>query len=78
MMNGFGRNLLFWLAIGLVMAFLFNMFQNAQGPMTPGRSEQLAYSDFMADARAGRVSDVTIKGQKITGHYSSTRRSHFT
>ncbi len=70
-MNGFGRNMLFWLAIGLVLAFLFNMFQGAQTPAGTARAETMAYSDFMAEAKTGRISDVTIKGQEIIGHFTS-------
>ncbi len=70
-MNGFGRNLMFWLAIGLAMVFLFNVFQGAQVPNRAGSSELMAYSDFMAEAKAGRISDVTIKGQEVAGHYTT-------
>jgi cell division protease FtsH len=69
--NGFGRNLMFWLAIGFAMVFLFNIFQGAQNPNAQGKVDALAYSDFMAEAKAGRISDVTIKGQEITGHFGS-------
>ena len=71
MNNGFGRNLMFWLAIGFMMVFLFNLFQGAQPKTGAGRTEAMAYSDFMAEAKAGRVSDVTIKGEELTGHYTS-------
>ena len=70
-MNSFGRNLLFWLAIAFVLAFLFNVFQGAQSTHSAG-TEAVAYSDFMADAASGRVSDVVIKGQEISGHYASS------
>jgi len=69
--NGFGRNLMFWLAIGFAMVFLFNIFQGAQNPNAGGKVDAMAYSDFMAEAKAGRISDVMIKGQEMTGHYSS-------
>ncbi len=69
-MQGMNRNLLFWLAIGLTLAFLFNVFQNSKGAQT-SKSEALAYSDFMASAKTGAISDVTIQGQELTGHYSS-------
>ena len=70
-MQGLGRNALFWLAIVLTLAFLFNIFQkNQQG--VNGKSEALAYSDFMAAAKSGTISDVTIKGQDVTGHYASS------
>ncbi|MFA5593595.1 MAG: ATP-dependent zinc metalloprotease FtsH [Micavibrio sp.] len=70
-MNGFGRNLMFWLAIGFMMVFLFNVFQANPPSGVSGRAETMAYSDFMAEARAGRVSDVTIKGQEVSGHLTS-------
>lgn len=69
-MNGFGRNLVFWLAIGLMLAFLFNAFQ-AGGNGQSSIGNELAYSDFMADAAAGRISDITIAGDIITGHMSA-------
>ena len=62
---------MFWLAIGLLMIFLFNVFQGAQGPGGTSRGDLMAYSDFMAEAKAGRISDVVIKGQEVVGHYSS-------
>jgi cell division protease FtsH len=71
--NGFGRNLMFWLAIGFMMVFLFNIFQ--QGSQSSGgaagKAEQIAYSDFMAEAKSGRISDVTIKGLDVNGHFTS-------
>ncbi len=70
-MNNFGRNLVFWLAVGLLLAFLFNIFQTTQQRQAAGK-DMLAYSDFMAKAAAGEVSDITIKGQSIEGHYTKT------
>lgn len=64
------RNLLFWLAIFLTLAFLFNVFQNSKGAQG-SKSQAIAYSDFMADAKKGEISDVTIQGQDLTGHYAS-------
>jgi len=69
-MNNFSRNLVMWLAIALLLAFLFNVFQGSQNGMDSEQST-LAYSDFMSEATSGRISDVSIKGQEITGHYSS-------
>jgi cell division protease FtsH len=66
--NNFGRNLFFWIAIGLLLAFLFNVFENAQQRQA-GPRQPLAYSDFMTAAKKGQISDVTIKGTSIEGHY---------
>ncbi len=68
-MNGFGRNLLFWLAIGLMMAFLFQVFQGAQIQNTTQNAK--AYTDFVAEAKSGNVASITVKGQQITGQYTS-------
>lgn len=70
-MNNFGRNLVFWLAVGLLLIFLFNIFQGAQDTSSAGAGK-VTYSDFMAQAKGGRISNITIKGQDITGNYSST------
>jgi cell division protease FtsH len=70
-MQGMGRNIIFWLAIVVTLAFLFNVFQNSQGPQA-GKIETVAYSDFMASAKTGTISDVTIQGQEVTGHYASS------
>lgn len=69
-MNNGGRNLLIWLAIGLALAFLFNAFEQGASRNSDGAYPDIAYSDFMLDARAGRITDVTIKGDKIRGHYA--------
>jgi ATP-dependent Zn protease len=61
---------MFWLAIGFMMVFLFNIFQ--QGSQSSGgaagKAEQIAYSDFMAEAKSGRISDVTIKGLDVNAY----------
>ncbi len=62
---------MFWLAIGLMLTFLFNIFQGTQQQAAGVGEKPAAYSDFMADAAAGRVNDVIIQGQTIKGHYKS-------
>ncbi|QQG37360.1 MAG: ATP-dependent zinc metalloprotease FtsH [Micavibrio aeruginosavorus] len=62
---------MFWMAIGILLMFLFNVFQGTQ-TQKPGAGEMMAYSDFMAEAAGGRISDITIKGQDVTGHYTGT------
>lgn len=70
-MQGMNRNLLFWLAIVLTLAFLFNVFQNSKGTQST-KSDAIAYSDFMAAAKSGTIADVTLKGQDLTGHYANS------
>lgn len=70
-MNNIGRNVMFWMMILIVMMFLFNVFQGTKA-QKDGTGEMMAYSDFMAEAGNGRISDVTIRGQEVTGHYTGS------
>jgi cell division protease FtsH len=51
-----------WAVIILLMVFLFNMFNQSQGIRN-----QVSYSELMQDVRDGRITDVLIQGQNITG-----------
>lgn len=73
-MNGFARNLVFWLAIAMVLFFLLTVFQGAQQSGVQG-GDELSYSDFMAGAQDGRVRDVTIKGPEVFGTFASSGES---
>jgi cell division protease FtsH len=68
--NNFGKNLALWVIIGLLLIALFNVFQGSspRGPMT-----MLPYSDFLAAVDRQQVSDVTIQGNNIRGHYADGR-----
>jgi cell division protease FtsH len=72
--NHFGRNLVFWLAVGLLFAFLFNVFQGAQNPGI-GQASTLPYSEFMAQAKSGQIESVTIKGQELIGAFANSGES---
>src|SRR3990170_1633705 len=66
-MNANFRNFALWVIIGLVLIALFNLFQNT-GPRTAGRD--VAYSQFIGEVEQGRVRNVIISGQQISGTYS--------
>ena len=70
-MNNFGRNMMFWLAILVLLMFMFNVFQGTH-TQKPGAGETVAYSDFVSDAKSNRVNDVVIKGQTLIGHYTGS------
>ena len=69
-MGKFGRNLALWVIIGLLLIALFNLFQ---GQSSSGPVVSLAFSDFLSEVEEGRVSDVTMQGNTITGHYEDGR-----
>lgn len=70
MKNNMGKNIIFWIGVGLALMVLLNVFQ-ASNPMGVGSETEMAYSDFMANARTDQVSDITIQGNQITGHLSA-------
>ncbi len=59
-MNNLFKNLAIWMVIGVVLMTVFNQFNTRQvAPST------LEYSQFMDDARAGRVTKATIDGRVV-------------
>ena len=72
-MNNFGKNLALWIVIGLLLVALFNLFQTSSNPRPA--VDFLAFSDFSTDvtSRFRQVTDVTIQGNNITGHFTDGR-----
>jgi len=66
----FGKKLALWIVIGLLLVALFNLFQTSS---SRGPQSTLAFSDFMNDVNRGQVSDVTIQGNNISGHFTDSR-----
>ena len=56
------KNLILWVVIALVLMSVFNNF----GPRRSG-TEQIEYSRFISDVKAGRVQKVVIEGRTIQG-----------
>ncbi|MEM7443856.1 MAG: ATP-dependent metallopeptidase FtsH/Yme1/Tma family protein, partial [Pseudomonadota bacterium] len=67
-MSSFGKNLALWVIIGLLLVALFNLFQSSNNS---GGGSSIAYSDFLSAVDTGRVAEVTISGDEITGRYGS-------
>ncbi|MFC7333289.1 ATP-dependent zinc metalloprotease FtsH [Rhodocista pekingensis] len=67
-MNNFGKNLALWIIIGLLLVALFNLFQTSSTRMAPN---SIAFSQLLDEVERGSVSDVTIKGNQVTGHLSN-------
>ncbi len=54
------KNMLLWLAIAAVLLSVFNNFS------TQGQTQQLGYSDFIAEVQSNRVQKVVVDGLTIT------------
>jgi cell division protease FtsH len=61
----FTKNLALWVVIGLLLIALFNLFQ---GSTSHGPQADMNYSDFLDQVDQGKIANVTIQGQNITGH----------
>ncbi len=60
-MNDMAKNLVLWLVIAAVLLTVFNNFNSNT------TTNQLSYSDFVAEVQDGRVSKVVIDGYTIVG-----------
>lgn len=69
-MNNNNRNMYFWIAAGLAILFFLSLAQGGPNPAYMGAKE-ITYSDFMAESKSGRVSEVVIKGDEIFGKYAA-------
>ena len=68
-MNDMVKNILLWVVIAVVLMSVFNSF----GPkVTP--AAQMSYSQFLQEAKQGRVAQVTIEGRTIQGRTSGGER----
>ena len=64
MVSQFSRNAALLLVLGLTLLLLVNVFNKQQN-----REPDVVFSDFVASAEDGQVSEVTIQGQNIRGKY---------
>jgi cell division protease FtsH len=63
-MNSNFQKLAIWVAVLVLLAALFNLFNN---PAQGRRGTEITYSEFLAAVEAGNVSEVTLAGSRIYG-----------
>ncbi|NPA93825.1 MAG: ATP-dependent metallopeptidase FtsH/Yme1/Tma family protein [Thermodesulfobacteria bacterium] len=68
-MNTFYKNLSLWLVIGLVVVFLFNLFNKPQTNV-----QEITYSDFLNYVEQGKVAKVTIQNEKVEGVFENQQK----
>ncbi|MFY9287603.1 MAG: ATP-dependent metallopeptidase FtsH/Yme1/Tma family protein, partial [Alphaproteobacteria bacterium] len=64
-MNNTYKNVVLLIVIGALLVLLFNMFQ---GPATAPQQAMMPFSEFMSRVDEGKVADVAIKGNIVSGH----------
>ena len=70
-MGNIGRNIVLWLVIVALAAFLYNIFTDTQ---FEGEGTQISYSEFISQVENNQVRQVQIEGHDITG-YTTTNRA---
>ncbi|OIQ94322.1 ATP-dependent zinc metalloprotease FtsH [mine drainage metagenome] len=63
----FSKNLVLWVIIAVLLAALFNLFQNSNAPHG---AAPYPYSQFLSDVDSGKVADVLIQGEQVSGHFT--------
>jgi cell division protease FtsH len=66
------KNFALWIIIALLLIALFNLFD---GTASHGPQSDIAYSEFLTEVANGRITDVTIQGQTISGHFQGDGRA---
>ena len=66
-MNANFRNFALWVIIALLLIALFQLFHNPD--RSAGAPNQIPFSQFLAEVDEGRVHDVVIVDQNVTGKY---------
>ena len=69
-MNNLARNIIIWLIFGAALIGLFNLFQS---PSSGQPTDQLAYSDFVAEVEAQQINEVLIEGRNLRGKSKNGR-----
>jgi len=68
--NNLARNIIIWLIFGAALVGLFNLFQS---PTSGQQTNQLAYSDFVAEVEAQQIDEVLIDGRNLRGESKNGR-----
>ncbi|MDC0073694.1 ATP-dependent zinc metalloprotease FtsH [Alphaproteobacteria bacterium] len=69
-MNSFGKNIAIWAIIALLVVALFQIFQS---PDSRNNDRELAFSEFLAEVKAGQVREVNIQGNSLKGFFNDGR-----
>jgi cell division protease FtsH len=64
-LNQFYKNLALWLVIGMILVALVNIFNQ---PLN--NQSEVVFSDFMNQVESGKITEVTIQGDRISGKYA--------
>ncbi|MFN7226495.1 MAG: ATP-dependent zinc metalloprotease FtsH [Holosporales bacterium] len=73
-MQGYSKNIFIWLAVMLLIIGLFNYFQQ---PSPQQGNAMVDYSEFLGYLNAGQVSEVTLRGDVVSGTLKDAGNTRF-
>ncbi|MFN5609180.1 MAG: ATP-dependent zinc metalloprotease FtsH [Holosporales bacterium] len=73
-MQGYSKNIFIWLAVMLLIIGLFNYFQQ---PAPQQGNAMVDYSEFLGYLNAGQVSEVTLRGDVVSGTLKDAGNTRF-
>ena len=74
-MNSTVKQIIFWVFIFACLIVLWRVFQTGTGA---GKDHEISFSEFIADAQQGLISDVTITGSDARGALRNEKESFHT
>jgi cell division protease FtsH len=74
-LNSTVKQLLLWVSL---IACLLILWQYVAKTTGGGKEDQVNVSQLLNDAEAGKVQDVTVNGNEVTGHYKDKKESFHT
>lgn len=69
-MNSTVKTIIFWVFVFACLVLLWQVFEKSTGG---GKDQEIAFSQFLQDAQQGQISDVTILGSEVHGHFKSDK-----
>jgi cell division protease FtsH len=64
--NSTVKTIIFWVFIFACCVLLWQVFQKSS---TMGKDQEISFSQFLSDAQQGQISDVTVIGGEVHGHF---------
>ena len=61
------RHIVIFVSILLFLVVIFNLMRGGQGGYN---AQEITFSQLLSEVESGKVKDVVIAGNDITGHYS--------
>jgi cell division protease FtsH len=68
--NSTVKTIIFWVFVFACLVLLWQVFEKSTGG---GKDQEIAFSQFLQDAQQGQISDVTVLGSEVHGHFKNDK-----